>query len=75
MNNTRRYRTPAGRELTDADIDGISDEVARADYDGEFVCALGLRNYVATQFHAEKSGRIGLDLLARFVRWDGQHAE
>lgn len=50
-------------------------ELARADYDGEFVCALGLRNYVATQFHAEKSGRIGLDLLARFVRWDGQHAE
>ena len=49
-------------------------ELARADYDGEFVCALGLRNYVATQFHAEKSGRIGLDLLARFVRWDGQHA-
>ena len=50
-------------------------ELARADYDGEFVCALGLRNYVATQFHAEKSGRIGLDLLARFVRWDGQHAQ
>ncbi len=35
MNNTRRYRTPAGRELTDADIDGISDEAARADYDVE----------------------------------------
>ena len=35
MNNTRRYRTPAGRELTDADIDGISDEVARADHDVE----------------------------------------
>ena len=35
MNNTRRYGTPAGRELSDADIDGISDEVARADYDVE----------------------------------------
>ena len=35
MNNTRRYRTPAGRELTDADIDGIADEVARATDDVE----------------------------------------
>jgi glutamine amidotransferase len=45
--------------------------LAYADYDGDFVCALGLRNYVATQFHPEKSGRVGLDLLSRFVRWDG----
>lgn len=33
MNKAKPYRTRTGRELTDADIDAISDEVARTDYD------------------------------------------
>jgi glutamine amidotransferase len=44
---------------------------ATADYGGRFCCALGRGNLFATQFHPEKSGPIGLDLLARFSRWDG----
>jgi len=45
--------------------------IAQADYGGPFCCALGEGNLFATQFHPEKSGRLGLDLLARFSRWDG----
>ena len=45
--------------------------LAEADYGGAFCCALGRDNLFATQFHPEKSGRLGLDLLARFARWDG----
>jgi glutamine amidotransferase len=45
--------------------------LAQADYGGSFCCALGRDNLFATQFHPEKSGRLGLDLLARFARWDG----
>jgi len=45
---------------------------AVAEYGGDFCCALGYRNIFATQFHPEKSGRLGLELLARFARWDGR---
>ncbi|HEX3595467.1 MAG TPA: imidazole glycerol phosphate synthase subunit HisH [Polyangiaceae bacterium] len=45
---------------------------ATANYGGKFCCALGRDNLFATQFHPEKSGPIGLDLLARFSRWDGR---
>ncbi|HTY82430.1 MAG TPA: imidazole glycerol phosphate synthase subunit HisH [Dehalococcoidales bacterium] len=44
---------------------------AVADYGGDFCCALGYKNLFATQFHPEKSGRLGLELLARFSKWDG----
>jgi glutamine amidotransferase len=44
---------------------------AVADYGGDFCAALGSRNLFATQFHPEKSGRLGLELLARFAKWDG----
>ena len=37
-----------------------------------FASAIGKDNYVATQFHPEKSGRVGLRLLNNFARWDGQ---
>jgi glutamine amidotransferase len=46
--------------------------LAETDYERVFACALGRGNYVATQFHPEKSGRVGLELLARFGRWDGR---
>jgi glutamine amidotransferase len=44
---------------------------AVTDYGGDFCTALGSRNLFATQFHPEKSGRPGLEMLARFARWDG----
>jgi len=45
---------------------------AVAEYGGDFCCALGYKNLFATQFHPEKSGRLGLEMLARFARWDGR---
>lgn len=44
---------------------------ASTDYGGAFCCALGRDNLFATQFHPEKSGRLGLELLSRFARWEG----
>ena len=44
---------------------------ATTDYEGEFASAVGQANYFATQFHPEKSGRVGLRLLANFSTWDG----
>lgn len=44
---------------------------ATTDYGGEFASAIGQDNFFATQFHPEKSGRFGLELLARFARWEG----
>jgi glutamine amidotransferase len=45
---------------------------ATSDYGAPFCCALGKDNLFATQFHPEKSGRLGLELLERFQRWEGQ---
>jgi glutamine amidotransferase len=42
---------------------------AVADYGGDFCVAVGYKNLFAVQFHPEKSGRLGLELLERFARW------
>jgi len=34
-----------------------------------FASMVGRNNVAATQFHPEKSGRVGLRLLANFIRW------
>lgn len=44
---------------------------AVTDYGNVFCSALGYRNLFATQFHPEKSGRLGLKLLESFAKWDG----
>jgi glutamine amidotransferase len=44
---------------------------AVSNHGGDFCAALGSRNLFATQFHPEKSGRLGLQLLERFEKWDG----
>ena len=45
------------------------------DHGMEFPSAIGWRNLVATQFHPEKSGRFGLQILENFLAWDGSYAE
>ena len=45
--------------------------LATSVYEGAFCSALGTGSYVATQFHPEKSGRVGLRLLERFAAWGG----
>lgn len=37
-----------------------------------FASAAGFDNVFATQFHPERSGRIGLRLFENFCRWDGK---
>ena len=44
---------------------------ATTDYGGDFASAIGRDNFFATQFHPEKSGRFGLELLERFASWEG----
>lgn len=42
------------------------------DYGITFASVVGEKNLVATQFHLEKSGVVGLRMLDNFCRWDGQ---
>jgi glutamine amidotransferase len=50
---------------TDADaVLGVTE------YGDEFCSVAASSNIVATQFHAEKSGRLGLALLRAFATWD-----
>lgn len=46
------------------------DVVARTEHGVAFCSALARDNLFATQFHPEKSGRLGLGILERFARWD-----
>jgi len=47
--------------------------LGETDYAGvTFASVIGRGNVVATQFHPERSGRIGLRLLENFTRWDGR---
>src|SRR6516165_9981646 len=42
---------------------------AEADYPTPFAAAVWHDNVFATQFHPEKSQRVGLEMLRRFARW------
>ncbi len=43
--------------------------LARTDYGGPITAAVGHDNLLGFQFHPEKSQRLGLELIARFLRW------
>ena len=45
--------------------------LAVSDYEIEFPVIIGCKNLVATQFHPEKSGPVGLQILSNFSTWDG----
>jgi glutamine amidotransferase len=46
------------------------DVLGVTEYGTSFCSVVARRNLVATQFHAEKSGPVGLGLLERFATWD-----
>ncbi len=48
-----------------------ADALGTTDYTVEFCSVVARDNVVATQFHAEKSGPLGLALLSNFAKWDG----
>ncbi len=59
------YPDPADRERI----------VGETRYGIPFGAAVAYRNLVAVQFHPEKSGRPGLQILENFSRWRGSDAE
>ncbi|MBW2091475.1 MAG: imidazole glycerol phosphate synthase subunit HisH [Deltaproteobacteria bacterium] len=48
--------------------------VGLTDYGLTFASVVGLQNLIAVQFHLEKSGRPGLQILKNFCEWDGKNA-
>lgn len=55
------YPSPALREHV----------AAECEYGVVFPAAISARNFIAFQFHLEKSGPVGLALLRNFIEWDG----
>jgi imidazole glycerol-phosphate synthase subunit HisH len=45
--------------------------IASSSYEIDFPSAIGYKNLIASQFHPEKSGPAGLQILKNFSVWDG----
>jgi glutamine amidotransferase len=48
-----------------------ADVYATCEHGVTFPAIIGRRNIIATQFHSEKSGPVGLTILRNFAAWDG----
>jgi glutamine amidotransferase len=48
----------------------VANVYATCEYEVTFPVAIGLKNLFAVQFHAEKSGPLGLQVLENFSRWN-----
>lgn len=51
------------------DAEDASDVVAVTDYGGAVTAAVAHENRAGTQFHPEKSQKLGLALIANFLKW------
>ena len=49
--------------------DDITDLIAVTEYSGNVTAAVGRENMIGTQFHPEKSQRIGLRVISNFLKW------
>ncbi|MFW5959589.1 MAG: glutamine amidotransferase-related protein, partial [Chitinivibrionales bacterium] len=54
--------------------DETSDIFGESEHGITFPCAIGRNNLFATQFHPEKSGAPGLQMLKNFSEWEGDNA-
>ncbi|MDD4071729.1 MAG: imidazole glycerol phosphate synthase subunit HisH [Desulfobacterales bacterium] len=54
------------------DPDNPSEVIATTNYGMDFASVIARDNVIATQFHPEKSGPQGLQLLKNFCGWDGK---
>lgn len=52
------------------DAEEPEDVIATADYGGPVTAIIARSNLAGLQFHVEKSGPVGLAMLANFLRWD-----
>ena len=54
---------------------GKDDIPGTSEYAGKrFACAVGRSNVIGVQFHPERSGEAGLQMLENFTKWDGRYA-